>query len=305
MGPALLAAFFFALSAVFAHRTTRLVGALTANVARLWLAVGMLGVAAAAHGPALRGASLKTFLVSGVVGYGLGDLALFWAYPRLGSRLTSLLMQCLSSPLAAGIEWLWLGTRPGTAALVCGAAILVGVGLAIAPGKTVAGRGAPTLDPAQRAAGLAFGVVAALGQAGGAVISRKAFALAHAAGEDIDGFTASFQRALGGVAAISLVYVLSLALRRGRGVEPAADWRAAWPWVVATALAGATLGVSFFQRALAFTPSAVVMPVIALTPLMVVPLAYFLEHERPGVRSLLGGAVAVAAAVALAWVRVG
>ncbi len=302
MGAALLAAFFFALSAVFAHRTTRMVGALTANLARIWLAVGALGVLALAHGPALRGVALETFVVSGVVGYGLGDLALFAAYPRLGSRLTSLLMQCLSSPFAVAIEWLWLGTRPGPVALVCGAVILVGVGLALAPGKMPTGRGP---DPAHRATGFVYGVLAALGQAGGAVISRKAFALTHAAGEDVDGFTASFQRALGGVAVISAAYVLSRAWRRGRPVEPAANWRVAWPWVVATALAGATLGVSFFQRALSSTPSAVVMPTIALTPLIVVPLAYFLEHERPTARSLVGGGVAVAAAAVLAWVRVG
>ena len=302
MGAALLAAFFFALSAVFAHRTPRLVGALTANLARIWLAVGALGILALVQGNALRGVALGTFVVSGVVGYGLGDLALFAAYPRLGSRLTSLLMQCLSSPFAALIEWLWLGTRPGMAALVCGAVILAGVGLALAPGHTPAGRGP---DPAQRATGFVYGVLAALGQAGGAVISRKAFALAHAAGENVDGFTASFQRALGGVAVITAAYGLSWLLRRRPATEPATDWRIAWPWVVATALAGATLGVSFLQRALAFTPSAVVMPTVALTPLIVVPLAYFLEHERPTGRSLVGGTVAVAAAAVLAWVRVG
>ena len=301
MGPALLAAVCFALSSVFAHRTTRLVGALTANVARIWLAAGMLGVLATAHGHALRGVALGVFVVSGMVGYGLGDLPLFAAYPRLGPRLTALLMQCLSSPFAALIEWVWLGARPGTTALVCGAAILAGVGIAVAPGKLTEGS-----EPmsAYRTVGVVYGVLAALGQAGGAVLSRKAFALAQAAGENIDGFTASFQRVLGGVAVISAFYLLSRSFGHRRMVDPAADWRAAWPWVVATAVAGATLGVSFFQRALSTTPSAVVMPVIALTPLIVVPLAYLLERERPSVRSLLGGAVAVVAAATLAWVRV-
>ena len=305
MGFAFLAAFCFALSAVFAHRTTRLVGVLVANFARIWLAVAVLGLLACLHGGALRGAALPVFVASGVVGYGLGDLALFAAYPRLGSRLTSLLMQCLSSPFAALIEWLWLGTRPGTAALWCGAAILAGVGLAVSPVAPAAGQVQDMPAPAYRVTGLFFGVLAALGQAGGAVISRKAFAVVHAAGEEIGGFTASFQRALGGVAVISVFYVVARGLGHGRKTEPAANWRAAWPWVVANALAGATVGVSFFQLALASTPSAVVMPTIALTPLFVVPFAYFLEGERPSVRSLLGGAMAVAAAAALAWVRRG
>ncbi len=98
----------------------------------------------------------------------MGDLALFAAYPRLGSRLTSLMVQCLAAPFAAVIEWLWLGTRPGSAALICGAVILVGVGMAVAPETTrrpgTAGYAGP--DPAHRAVGLVFGVLAALGQAG-------------------------------------------------------------------------------------------------------------------------------------------
>ncbi len=70
--------------------------------------------------------------------------------------------------------------------------------------------------------------------------------------------------------------------------------------MVANALVGATVGVSFLQCALATTPSAVVLPIVALTPLIVVPFAYFLENERPSARSLVGGALAVAAAAVLA-----
>ena len=306
MGSAFAAAFFFALSAVVAHRSTRLVGVFTANFARMWVAAAFLALLAGIHGDLLRGTAFPTFVASGLVGYGVGDLALFAAYPRLGSRLTSLLMQCLASPFAALIEWLWLGTRPGGTALVCGAAILFGVGLAVAPAKREITQFSPALpgpDPAHRRVGILLGVLAALGQAGGAVLSRKAFAITHAAGQNIDPFTASFQRALGGVIVISAAYGLSRRVSRWRESEPAPNWRIAWPWIVANALVGATIGVSFLQNALASTPSAVVLPIIALTPLIVVPFAYFFEHERPSIRSLVGGAFAVAAAAVLAKVR--
>ena len=298
MVSAFAAAFFFALSAVCAHRTTRLVGVFTANVARIWIAIAVLAVLASVHGNPVRGPAFPVFVVSGVVGFGLGDLALFAAYPRLGSRLTSLLMQCLSSPFAAVIEWLWLGTRPGGVALLCGAVILLGVGLAVSPSAPVV-----TGRVSHRRTGLVFGVLAALGQGGGAVLSRKAFAVVHAAGQDIDGFTAAFQRALGGIVIITAAYGVSRRVRRWREGEPTPHWRTAWPWIVANALVGATIGVSFLQRALSTTPSAVVLPIIALTPLIVVPFAYFFENERPTVKSLVGGALAVAAAAVLAIVR--
>ncbi len=63
------------------------------------------------------------------------------------------------------------------------------------------------------------------------------------------------------------------------------------------------LGVSCYQWALGTTASAIVLPIVALTPLLVIPFAYFLERERPSARSLCGGVLAVAAAAVLARTR--
>jgi drug/metabolite transporter (DMT)-like permease len=43
-----------------------------------------------------------------------------------------------------------------------------------------------------------------------------------------------------------------------------------------------------------------VLPVVAMVPLAVIPLAYWLEQERPTRRSLVGGVLAVAGVVGLA-----
>ena len=64
-------------------------------------------------------------------------------------------------------------------------------------------------------------------------------------------------------------------------------------------LAGPVLGMGTFQMALATVPSGIVLPITATTPLMVIPFAYWLEGERPSKRSLVGGVIAVAGAVAL------
>ena len=295
---AFFAALFFALSAIFAHRTTRLVGVSAANFARLWLAGGMLAIWAHGFGGGLRGAGLLVFVVSGMIGFGMGDLGMFAALPLLGSRLTALMVQCLAAPLAALIEWLWLGTRLEAPELLCGGMILLGVGIAVAPERRPVE--VLTETTADRNRGLLFGVIAALGQAGGAVVSRKAHAISHDGGYAIDGGTAAYQRAIGGLVVISVAYFIS---RRRRDRFPAPQWRIAWPWIVANSLAGAVLGVSCYQWALGTTPSAIVLPIVALTPLIVVPFAYFIEHERPSVRSLVGGAVAVAATATLAYLR--
>jgi drug/metabolite transporter (DMT)-like permease len=59
------------------------------------------------------------------------------------------------------------------------------------------------------------------------------------------------------------------------------------------------LGVGCYQWALATTPAGIVLPIVATTPLAVIPLAMLLDGEKPSLRSLLGGLLAVIGATAL------
>jgi drug/metabolite transporter (DMT)-like permease len=63
------------------------------------------------------------------------------------------------------------------------------------------------------------------------------------------------------------------------------------------------LGVACFQLALKEQPSAVVLPIVAITPLVVIPFAYFMEGEAIALRSILGGVIAVLGAVGLALAK--
>lgn len=308
MAASFLTTLFFALSALFATRTTRLVGGTTANFCRQWVAIVFLAIwAHGISGAGIQGAGFPMFVLSGIVGFGFGDLAMYSALPLLGSRLTALMVQCLAAPFAAAIEWQWLGTTLTPYQLGCGGVILLGVGLAVAPSRLA--RPDPAAAPGvpadrARLAGLLFGLIAAVGQAGGAVLSRKANLLSRAAGHPVDGGVAAYQRLLGGLLVVSGALIMSrFCSRRAPLKRTEADWRRAWPWIVANGLAGPVIGVSCYQWALATTPSALVLPIVALTPLVVIPFAYFMEHERPSARSLVGGALAVAAAVALARIK--
>lgn len=284
----------FSISAICGNRTAKMLGGTEANFWRLLIAAAVLAACAHTLGGGLGGRGFVIFFVSGCIGFGVGDMALFQTLPRLGSRLSVMLTLCLSSPMAALIEWAWLGTGLSWAEILCGLLILAGVALALAPGEH--------LHIERRAlwVGIGFGLLAALCQAIGAVMSRKAFALAAGAGESIDGITAAYQRLLGGVL---LGAVLLIWVKRASVVPPEPGrWRRAWPWVLANALAGPAVGVSFYQWALKTHASGVVLPIVALTPLVIIPFSYWLEGERPSLRSLLGGALAVCGAAGLGWV---
>ncbi len=265
-----------------------MLGGNTANFWRLCFAAALLAIYAHAFGAGVGGSAFWIFFISGCIGFGLGDAALFQALPRIGSRLSVLMTLCLSSPIAALAEWLWLGTTLTGAEIACGLLVLTGVAIALAP----AGRG----ESDHAITGMMFGFAAALCQAIGAVLSRKGFALGTAVGENIDGITAAYQRILGGV----LVTAAFLAVT-WRGDHPVKDrWRQAWPWVLLNGLSGPALGVSCYQWALKNAPTGIVLPIVAITPIVIIPFSRYIEGERPSARSLAGGIVAVVGAVLLA-----
>jgi drug/metabolite transporter (DMT)-like permease len=301
MIPAFLATLLFSMSVVAASRTTRALGGTTANFMRLCLATVFLALWAHGFGQGFGGGAMRWFFLSGMIGFGLGDLALYQALPRIGPRLTILLVQCLAAPFAAVAEWVWMGTTLTFKQIVLASVILVGVGIAVAPKRRVgAGRGDLLL-------GIALGVIAALGQGLGAVVSRHAYAVAALQLAEVDGLTAAYQRILGGLllAAPPMLWLMirdrfprsASALELGM-VRPSV--RSVWPWVVLNSLSGPTLGVGCYQWALSIQPSGVVLPIVATTPIIVIPFAWLMEGDKPSLRSVLGGSIAVAGAVLLA-----
>jgi drug/metabolite transporter (DMT)-like permease len=298
MLPSVFATFLFSASVLFASRSAKLLGSMQANVSRLVLAMVLLGIWAHGFGGGWGGPALPWFLLSGAIGFGLGDMALFGALPRIGPRLAILLTQCLGAPIAGVAEYFLLGTRISGVEAAFGALILVGVALALAPDTR------QEVDKATFRAGVLFGVGSALGQGLGAVFSRMANAVAKLNGVTVDGGTAAYQRITAGVA-LTLVFWLVLK-RTGRvkeDLQPLPKWRAASLLVVGNALSGPSLGVASFQWALRTSPSALVLPIVATSPLVTMALAWWTEGTLPGRRAIVGGVIAVAGAAGLAWVR--
>ena len=301
MFAAILTTLLFALSGLSGRRLSNHLPGSLANLLRLILAATLLGSYAHLLGFGIGGPACGWLFVSGCVGFGIGDLALFQAYPRIGTRRTMVLVQCLAAPIAALTEWIWLGTTPSAVQALFGAVILLGVGIALMPGRAETGPSHGLL------VGGLFGTLAALCQAWGAVLSRKAYAVAAAQdfhfGGVGDGINAAYQRLLGGLV-VAVVFVLYLKFwRRAGPTARPADWRRAWPLVIANGLCGPAFGVSCYQWALSAAPTSIVLPIVATTPLVVMPLAHFLEGDSITRRTLLGGVLAVAGVVSLTVLR--
>jgi drug/metabolite transporter (DMT)-like permease len=306
MPAALLAALLFSISAICGYRSSKQIGGAEANIWRICIAAFFLALWAHIFGGGLAGAAFPLFVISGFFGIGLGDTGYFQALPRLGSRRAVLLVQCFIPLFAILIEWLWLGTKLTGVELFCVGIILTGVVIALAPSDHA------KIPPRQLWIGIAFTVFAGFCSAYGAVLSRKAYFVAHAAGEHPDPGTTGYQRVLGGflIPAIILIAAKWRSARLHGGVfeektfhVSREKWIRIWPWVLGNSLAGQTLGVTCVQWALEKTQAGIVMTVVATTPLVLLPMTRIVEKEKIGIRSLLGALIAVAGVVGLAFSR--
>ncbi|EDY83737.1 Integral membrane protein DUF6 [Verrucomicrobiia bacterium DG1235] len=300
MIPAFLTTILFSLSAISANRSISQLGSNVANASRLLLAAFLLGVIALIAGEFPGGTVFWIFFLSGVIGFGFGDIGVFYALPRLGSRLCILFAQCLAAPIAGVIEWAWLGSELSGTQVWWAVATLLGVCVALDPLK------AKGVRKDMWRSGALFGLLAAVGQGAGAVVSRYGYDIVSEEALVLPPMTAAFFRVLGGL----LVAALALRLLRPRSVPGEFKKRGRWNrktvvFIVANALAGPVLGVSCYQWALAVRPSFVVLPIVALTPVVVMPMSMIWEGDRPSVVSVVGSVFAVLSAVMLTLATLG
>jgi drug/metabolite transporter (DMT)-like permease len=306
MFAALLTTLLLAVSAICGYRSSRQIGGAEANFWRVAFAAFFLALWANFFGGGISGDAFPFFFASGFIGVGIGDSGYFQALPRVGTRRTVLIVQCFTAPFAALIEWLWLGTKLNLPEIFCIAVILTGVAVALAPGDHL------KIPPRQLWFGISFGIFAALCNALGSVMSRKAYAVAHAAGQHPDPGTTGYQRVLGGILipAVILIVAKSRSARAHGGIleektfQVSHDkWRRIWPWVLGNSLAGQTLGMSCFQWAIEKTPTGIVTAVVAMTPIVLLPMTRIVDGEKIGIRSLSGAFVAVAGVIGLTFAR--
>jgi drug/metabolite transporter (DMT)-like permease len=281
------AAFFFAWSITCARRSSFHHGVDLANLLRIAIAFVAIGAVALVAGHPLLFPGWPWLLLGGAIGLGVGDIASFHSLVRIGAGLALLVMQTLAAPFALALEYVALGHAPTGAQLVAAAVILAGVALALGS--------RPVGDPRHWRTGIALAILAAFGQACGAVSTPMAKAACVAAQVEVpDGWTQGFLRILGGLP-IVLGFVLWNTRREGLLAHvrrPYAGWRARG-WALMNGLSGPGIGVACYQWALSTQPAAVVLSIVALSPLLALLFQWAVEGQRPATRVWLGGGLAV------------
>ncbi|GGA43524.1 DMT family transporter [Okeania sp. KiyG1] len=147
----------------------------------------------------LNSTTINLFMISGILGIGLGDTAFFSALKNMGARRT-LLMETISPPMTALLALIFLGEQL-TFGAWCGILITVG-GVAWVISERTPGAAISNVNIKQ---GILWAILAAIANSSGAIISR--FALLSS---DINPLLSTLFRLIGG----TIIVILLLFFRK-------------------------------------------------------------------------------------------
>lgn len=272
---------------VFAAATKR-VGSFQVNVTRLILATMelVLLIAVLQLNVHLSSTQILNLSLSGVIGLTLGDTFLFKAFQEIGARVSMLIMS-VAPAIAALLAYFVLGETLS----------LVGV---LGIGITVAGVSIVVLDrsadASQRVAlttsGIVYGALAAVGQGAGLIFAKLAFRES-----EVNGFVATAVRIIA-----SLIVLLPIAMLTKRYKNPVRMFSEDSRAFLLTAIGsifGPFLGISFSLIAIEHTSVGVAATVMALVPILMLPLVRIIYKEKLTWRAILGAFTAVAGVAVL------
>jgi drug/metabolite transporter (DMT)-like permease len=271
-------------TALFFSFGGRRIGADAVNRTRLLFAIGLYAVAhTLAFGvPYPAGVApwrVGWLALSALLGLVIGDGALFQAYVLVGPRL-GMLMMSLVPIIGTVLARVFLGESV-SATEVAGIALTVGgvawvVSEPGAAGQRISGR--------DYRIGLLLGAVGAFGQAANLIAAR--FALVG----DFPALTASFVRIL-----VAAAVLWGLSLARRDTVRIVRQWRdrRAIAAVFGGAVVGPFAGISLSLYAVQHTRIGIASTLMALPPVLLIPLEFLVHGRRTSRRGVLGTVVAI------------
>lgn len=298
----LVVAVLWTMSALAAEVATKRSGVLVLNVWRMALAFLVSALlfwfATGQAIPLMAGCDAWLWLLlSGFVGYFLGDWCLFNSYIVIGSRFGQLFMT-LAPAFTAFFAWVMIGQALSWESLLAMLVTLSGIGIAVSDsGGTEDG------EPI-RLKGVLLGIGAALGQGLGLVMSK--IGLDHFTSNITANqleeygyvlpFGSNLIRCIAGTICYLAWYLLSRASHhRSGGDSPhlmsLIHDRKATIALLITLFSGPFLGVALSLAAVQLTAAGIASTLMAMTPIFILFPSHWLFRQPITVRSILGAVI--------------
>ena len=285
-------AFSWTATALLSEFGSKRLGNLTLNVLRMALAllfsVVLFGVVTGNILP--PGASAEAcgwMLLSGLVGYVIGDFCLFQCYIIIGSRYGQLFMTL--APLSAALmAWVTLGQQMTLMSILAMLLTLFGISI------SVLGRGEHhKVSLKLPLNGILFAIGAAVCQGVGLVLSKIGmdyYEPSASMPEWLVPFSANFYRCVAGI----IGFTFLLYYRDGMApLREAMHDKKGLSVATATTIFGPFVGVGFSLMAVQYTAAGIASTLMAMTPIIIILPAYWLFHEKITWKAILGALISV------------
>ncbi len=285
-------AFSWTATALLSEFGSKRLGNLTLNVLRMALALlfslVLFGVVTGNALPTgIPADACGWMLLSGVVGYVIGDYCLFQCYIIIGSRYGQLFMTL--APLSAALmAWVTLGQQMTAMSVVAMLVTLFGIGI------SVLGRGEHhKVSLRLPLNGVLFAIGAALCQGIGLVLSKIGmdhYDPSSTMPEWLIPFSANFYRCVAGIIGFLILHYfrdgmapLREAMHDKKGLSVA----------TATTIFGPFVGVGFSLMAVQYTAAGIASTLMAMTPIIILLPSYWLFDEKITWKAVVGTFISV------------
>jgi len=285
-------AFSWTATALLSEFGSKRLGNLTLNVLRMALALvfSLVLFLVVTGSPLPAGASSEAcfwMLLSGLVGYVIGDFCLFQCYIIIGSRFGQLFMTL--APLAAALmAWVTLGQQMTVMSIVAMLVTLFGISV------SVLGRGEKhKVSLKLPLNGVLFAIGAALCQGVGLVLSKIGmdhYETDAAMPDWLIPFSANFYRCVAGIIGFAILHYFH------DGMAPFRDAlhdRKGLSVAIATTIFGPFVGVGFSLMAVQYTAAGIASTLMAMTPIIIILPSYWLFHEKITWKAVVGAFISV------------
>jgi len=217
--------------------------------------------------------------LSGVIGFAISDAFLFRALLHLGAHRTSLVTSLI--PVMSGLlAWAIFGERLTLAQVLSSGAVVAGIALVISARPA-------SQEPAARK-GIALGIMFALGTVGAQ--SLRYILSKQALGGGFPVLSANVVQIMAATLAVWLAALLGG--RWKKDLDVFRNRRAALS-MIGGAIAGPFAGVTLSLVALAKAQVGIASTLMSLSPVLLLPFAYFVLKEKIGLRAVAGTALAM------------
>lgn len=223
--------------------------------------------------------------LSGIVGFTLGDAMLFQAFVMLGTRITMLIMS-LVPVISAFLAWILLGEKLSALEIAAIAIVVAGISSVIILKQTESQQ----TDKRHLFLGILLAFGGAMGQAGGLILSRKGMA------GDISALSANVIRV--GVAMITIWLATLFVGKAKYTINQLADRKGTWA-AFGGSVMGPFLGVWMSLVAIKYAKIGVASAIMALPPILILPLVYFIFKEKVSIGAIIGTIIAVGGTILL------